>query len=223
MTVTASEVAEFLTQHPDFFEHHLDLLENLSIPHPSGAAVSLLSKQVELLRDKHREQQQRLAELVTIARSNDTVSLKLHELALALLEANDFEQTLTVLQEELNDYFSSYFVEVRIIQPCPNEKLAHWFIEPNSDAAKPFAKELNTMQTRCARPTLAQAKVLFGEDALAVNSCALIPMLIGDYSGILAIASHEAGRFHFSMGQVFLNQIGELVSAKLHSILRSIT
>lgn len=223
MSVTASDVAEFLAQHPDFFEQHLDLLETLTIPHPSGAAVSLLSKQVELLREKHREQEQRLADLVTIARSNDAMFVKLHELALTLLDTDNFEDTLAILVEDLNNYFTTDFVEVRIIQPCPKQTLARWFIEPNSEDIKPFLKELGTMQTRCARPTLAQAKVLFAENALEVNSCAIIPMQIGDYFGILAIASREAGRFHFSMGQLFLNQIGELVSAKLHSLLRLMT
>lgn len=220
MTVTEIDVAEFLAKHLDFFEQHLDLLETLTIPHPSGAAVSLLSKQIEILRSKQREQEQQLADLIAIARTNDAMFLKLHELALTLLDTDGFQDTLTVLSQDLNNYFATDFVEVRIIQPCPNPELAHWFIEPDSEEVKPFLKELNTLQTRCARPTLAQAKVLFADNALDVNSCAIIPMLVGDYYGLLAIASREAGRFHFSMGQVFLNQIGELVSAKLYSCLR---
>ncbi|CAG1021474.1 hypothetical protein DOJK_01018 [Patescibacteria group bacterium] len=223
MTLTAREVAEFLEQQPDFFEHHLELLEKLTIPHPSGAAVSLLSKQVELLRDKHREQENRLADLVSIARSNDAMFVKLHELTLTLLDYDRIEDLMSVLAEDLNEYFSTDFVEVRLIQPCPDKKLARWFIEPSSETVKPFLKELGVMQPRCARPTLAQAKVLFGDHALEVNSCAMIPMMIGNYSGLLAIASREAGRFHYSMGQLFLTQLGELVSARLHSLLRLMT
>ena len=110
---------------------------------------------------------------------------------------------------------------MRLIQACPNEALASLFIDPQSNDAKAFMKELGNQQIKCARPTLAQAKVLFGDQALAVNSCALIPISLGESAGILAIGSREAGRFHFSMGQLFLSQIGEIVAARLHSLLQS--
>ena len=219
--ITADDVADYLQQHPDFFQDYLDLLEDLNIPHPSGTAVSLLVKQVQLLRDKLDRQEQRLAELLEIAKANDVASAKLHQLSLALFNTNSLEETVTTLGEALMEYFASDFVALRLIQACPNEALASLFIDPQSNDAKAFMKELGNQQIKCARPTLAQAKVLFGDQALAVNSCALIPISLGESAGILAIGSREAGRFHFSMGQLFLSQIGEIVAARLHSLLQS--
>ena len=48
-----NEVADFLRTHPDFFERHLALLTELVVPHSSrGGAVSLLERQVGVLRDQ---------------------------------------------------------------------------------------------------------------------------------------------------------------------------
>jgi uncharacterized protein YigA (DUF484 family) len=220
-SITAEDVAAYLQQHPDFFHDHLDLLEQLRIPHPSGTAVSLVAKQLELLRNKHGEQEQQLTELIDIARSNDTAFTHLHQLTLALLNTSTLRETVATLAQVLIDYFQTDFVAVRIIQPCPHPTMAQLFIDPSSDDVKAFMKELGSHQTKCARPTLAQARILFGDSALDVNSCALVPITIGDAMGILAIGSREAGRFHYTMGQLFLTQIGEIVGARLFSLLRS--
>jgi uncharacterized protein YigA (DUF484 family) len=218
--LTADNVAYFLQNHPDFFHDHLDLLEQMTIPHPSGVAVSLLSKQLELLRNKQHEQESQLNELVEIARNNDAAFLGLHQLTIALLNASTLEEAVLTLQQALAAYFSTEFVEVRLIQYCPDSALEKLFINPNSQDVKAFMKELGSQQTKCARPTLAQAKILFGDLALEVESCAIIPMELGNSAGILAIGSREAGRFHYSMGQLFLTQIGEIVAARLHSLIR---
>lgn len=219
--LTDSDVEVYLQQHPDFFHEHTDLLEQLSIPHPSGTAVSLIAKQLELFRSKHRDQENQLKELIEIARSNDIAFLRLHKLTLALLNALTLQEVILNLERVLTEYFSTDFVEVRLIQACVDTSIAHLFIEPDSEDVRPFMKELACKQTKCARPTLAQAKILFGESALEVNSCAMIPLTLGDRAGILAIGSREQGRFHYSMGQLFLTQIGEIVEARLFSLLRS--
>lgn len=219
-TLTASDIAAYLRQHPEFFHEHEELLEHLSIPHPSGAAVSLIAKQLELFRHKHREQETQLNELIDIARTNDIAFLKLHKLTLSLLNAVTLQNMMIHLEQVLAEYFATDFVEVRIIQACADATIAHWFITPDSEDVKPFMKELACKQTKCARPTLAQAKILFGDSAMEVNSCATIPLTVGDSAGILAIGSREQGRFHYGMGQLFLTQIGEIVEARLFSLLR---
>ena len=69
--LSAAQIEEYLEHHPDFFNEHLNLLEQLSIPHPSGTAVSLISKQLEIFRTKYQELENQLNTLIEIARSND--------------------------------------------------------------------------------------------------------------------------------------------------------
>jgi len=216
----ASQVEDYLKLHPDFFNEHLNLLELMSIPHPSGTAVSLILKQLELFRSKHQEMESQLNALIEIARDNDTSFIRMHKLTLALLEASTLEQVIANLEVVLADYFLTDFVAVRIIKQRPETAIANLFIEPGSEDIQPFLKELSSNKPKCGRPTLAQAKALFGESAVAVKSCAIIPMNFTELEGILAIGSREEGRFHHSMGNLFLTQMSEIIGTRLISLLR---
>lgn len=218
--LSASQVEDYLQQHPDFFHEHLNLLEQMSIPHPSGTAISLISKQLELFRSKHNEMEKQLNALIEIARNNDASLIRMHKLTLALLEASTLEQAIANLDVVLADYFLTDFVAVRIIKKRPESAIANLFIEPGSENLQPFLKELAGNQPKCGRPTLAQAKVLFGDSAVEVNSCAIIPMNFTELDGILAIGSREKGRFHYSMGNLFLTQMSEIIGTRLISLLR---
>jgi len=50
--VSEEQVAAFLSANPDFFLDHQELLANLTLPHQSGEAVSLLERQVSVLRER---------------------------------------------------------------------------------------------------------------------------------------------------------------------------
>ena len=219
--LSAEQVEDYLQQYPDFFHEHIGLLEHLSVPHPSGAAVSLISKQLELFRMKHQEMESQLTALLEIARDNDVSSIRMHKLTLALLEAASLEQVVANLNEVMSDYFLTDFVAVRIIKEYPDCPIANLFIAPGSEALQPFLKELHNNKPKCGRPTLAQAKALFGEAAApSVRSCAIIPMNFTELSGIVAIGSCEDGRFHYSMGNLFLTQMGEIIATRIISLLR---
>jgi uncharacterized protein YigA (DUF484 family) len=222
INLSSAQIEDYLKHHPDFFHGHLHLLEQMSIPHPSGTAISLISKQLELFRNKHQELESQLNSLIDIARDNDISFIRMHKLTLALLEASTLEQAIANLDVVLADYFLTDFVAVRIIKDCPDSAIANLFITPNSEDLLPFLKELTSNQPKCGRPTLAQAKVLFGDSAIEVKSCAIIPMNFTELDGILAIGSREEDRFHYSMGNLFLNQMSEIIGTRLISLLRSL-
>ncbi|WP_024298555.1 DUF484 family protein [Methylomicrobium lacus] len=218
-TLTSNQVADYLRAHPAFFNDHLDLLEELSIPHPSGVAVSLISKQLEMLRNRNQEIEAQLASLIEIAKSNDTSFDRMHKLTLALLETSTLEEAVASLEVVLSDYFMTDFIAVRIITSKPDAALPHLFLAPDSAELEQFLAILAADQPKCGRPTLAQAKVLFGAAALEVQSAAIIPMKFADMSGILAIGSRSNERFHYSMGSFFLTHMSEIISARFLSLL----
>jgi len=218
--LSTSQIEDYLQHHPDFFHEHLSLLEKMSVPHPSGTAISLISKQLELFRSKHYEMESQLNALIEIARDNDTSFIRMHKLTLALLDTSALEQAIANLDNVLTDYFLTDFVAVRIIKSCPESAVANLFIEPGSEDLQPFLKVLASNQPICGRPTLRQAKVLFGDAALEVKSCAIIPMNFTELDGILAIGSREEDRFQYSMGNLFLTQMSEIIGTRLISLLR---
>ena len=58
-------VARYLQLNPDFFERHQPLLARLRLPHArTGATISLVERQVEVLREKQSGVEQKLASAV---------------------------------------------------------------------------------------------------------------------------------------------------------------
>ena len=222
LKITADQVADYLEAHPDFFNENIQLLEKLSIPHATGGAVSLISKQLELFRTRYQEMENQLLELIEIARNNDTAVNRMHKLNLALLDALTLEEVITNLNIVLSEYFLTDFVAIRLIQDPPNADLEKLklFITPDSKELKPFDLELRTGKPSCGKPTLTQARVLFGFQANEVKSCAIIPMLFTDLDGLLAIGSRDENRFHASMGHLFLTQMSEVIATRLITLLQ---
>ncbi len=217
--VSSVDVEQYLQNHPEFFHNHLGLLENMSIPHPSGNAVSLISKQLEIFREKHKELENQLTALIEIARDNDTSFSRMHELALALMEANNIEDAIANLDKVFVDCFLTDFSSIRIIKDVPDSVVSHLYVSPGDENLHHFYNELKNNQPKCGRPTLAQASFLFGDAATEVKSCAIIPMVFTKLEGIIAIGSRDDTRFHYSMGNLFLTQISEVIATRLISLL----
>lgn len=215
--LNSEQVESYLQKHPEFFHHHLALLANLSIPHPSGNAVSLVSKQLELFRSKHHELESQLNTLIDIARENDTSFNRMHELTLALMEARNIEEVTVNLKKVFADCFLTDFVVLRVIKE--NDGKSPFFINPDDDCLQNFRDELASNKSTCGRPTLAQAKFLFAEQALEVKSCAIIPMVFTKLEGFVVIGSKDESRFHYGMGDLFLTQMSEVIGTRLISLL----
>ena len=218
--LTEEQVKAYLQQHHEFFQRHLDLLEKMHIPHPSGNAISLISKQLEMFRVKHQEQERQLTALIDIARENDASFNRMHELTLAMLEANSLEDAVANLSEVLAECFLTDFVAIKIIQEQSHSPISNLFVDEGDANLKHFSHELASKQPKCGRPTLAQARFLFGDLAAEVRSCAIIPMAFTQLDGILAIGSRDETRFHYSMGSIFLNQMSEIIGTRLISLLQ---
>ena len=218
--LSPEQVESYLEQHPEFFHDHVGLLENLSIPHPSGHAVSLISKQLELFRSKHHELENQLTGLIEIARDNDTSFGRMHELALALMESKNIEEAIANIERVFADCFLTDFSSIRIIRENTESPIKNLFVEPDDENLQHFYTELSNNQPKCGRPTLAQASFLFGDFAAKeVKSCAIVPMVFTKLEGIIAIGSREETRFHYSMGNLFLTQLSEIIATRLISLL----
>ncbi|MEI7796641.1 MAG: DUF484 family protein [Methylococcaceae bacterium] len=213
--INAAQVADYLKSHPDFFIEHIHLLEHLSVPHATGGTVSLISKQLELFRFRSQEMENKLVELVDIARGNDMTVNRMHKLNLALLDALTLEDVITNLNIVLSDYFLTDFVAIRLIQAEPHRDLKELFLAPDSKDLKPFENELRSGIPSCGKPTLTQARVLFGFQANEVKSCAIVPMLFTDLEGLFVIGSRDENRFHAGMGNLFLTQMSEVIATCL--------
>ena len=94
-------VADYLRDNPDFFQNNTSLLATLQIPHGCGSAVSLVEHQVRVLRDQNRQLKRKLMDLVHVARDNNRLNERMHQLTLGLASSGTLEALLDTLREEL--------------------------------------------------------------------------------------------------------------------------
>ncbi len=106
--ITEESIAAYLQANPEFFERHSTLLNSLRLPHNAGGpAVSLVERQILVLRQKNLKLENKLKELVDIARSNDTLAARIHSLAMLMLAAPDQAGVIQVLEEQLRVSFNA--------------------------------------------------------------------------------------------------------------------
>src|SRR5581483_12243973 len=95
--LTAMEVASYLRRHPEFLAEFPDIALTLLVPREQGASTSLARYQLEVLRDKNRELNRRLHELIEIAHENELLMVRVHTLTLALMRATSLQETLNAV------------------------------------------------------------------------------------------------------------------------------
>ena len=103
----SDEVAQYLQDNPQFFEDYADLMSRVVIPHPHGGrTISITERQMLSLRDKNRQLEAKLGELLQFGEENDVISEKMHRLGVAVIAAGTFQSVIHTLNFHLRDDFA---------------------------------------------------------------------------------------------------------------------
>ncbi len=213
-------VRDYLEANTDFFERHSELLSLLSVPHGSGEAVSLIERQISMLRQKEIKLQRQLTDLIDVARANDTLAAKIHELGLQLLGSKDLASTISAVEKAMRSGFGAdQSVLVLFADPAMFDDIdaGRFFrvVERDNDELNPFDTFLEGNGARCGQVRDSQRSFLFHDDSDEIGSVALVPLGDDAQIGFLAIGSADADRFHPGMSIDFLARVGDLVGGAL--------
>ena len=218
-TLTGSEVAEYLCAHPDFFARHPQVLLDLELQHqPGGAAVSLVQRQVEVLRRQNEELHAQLKELVAVARDNQELVEKIHQLAVSLVGEVDVKRRVRLLRARLREDFGiENAVLILFAEPYAITSRDPFLkvVERRDARLKPFASFLKSVEPLCVRLRPAQRRFAFGDPEAELNSAALIPLGRHAESGFIVIASRDPDHFHPGKRADYLGRLGEVVTMAL--------
>ena len=209
----ADEIARYLQDHPKFFEEYADLLAQLYIPHPHGGrAISITERQILTLREKAKQLESKLGELIRFGEENDVIGEKVHRLAVGLSGARDFDAVRRALLAHLTEDFAVPHVAFRLwgLPPCEG---ADEFGEVG-EQTRIFAAGMN--HPFCGANAGFEAAAWFGEAGAHVRSVALVALRReAETVGLLALGSEDVQRFYPEMGTLYLGHIGDLASAAL--------
>ena len=232
-------VVDYLTANPEFFINNQEILARLGIPHDSGNAVSLIEKQVGVLRGKCSHLETSLRDLIAVARQNEHLHQRLHELIQETISAASLAEIVSLTQASLQENFNAEGVHILLIAPAAkratkNAKPAGpagktrtrtqlekvegaQLIRHTDKRLKHFTELFDGGETVCGLPNEEQLQAMVGKAHGQVASAAMIPLFHERKLGVVMLSSRDESRFGANRGVMFLNQLGQMLSRRIHS------
>ncbi len=212
-------VAEYLQRHTDFFARHRELLTELVIPHGEnlgeGSVVSLVDRQISLLREKNSALEKQQQDLQEIALQNDRIQERLHRIVLQTLVASDINQGIRELTDSLAREFELEHVQLRFFvdESQPLDDIDRAFCIVSQSAQTAMRGFVPTSRPVCGQLNVSQKKRIFGRYGAAIRSGVFIPLCSSMLRGVIAMGTASKSRFVESMDTLYLQRLGELVAA----------
>jgi uncharacterized protein len=109
------EVADYLLSDPDFFARHAELLAAVKLTSPHGnRAISLQERQMEMLREKNKQLDRRLAELMRHGHENDSIVTRLTRWTALIVAERDTHNLPQTVIRSLAEVFEMPSVALRV-------------------------------------------------------------------------------------------------------------
>ncbi len=216
--LTREDVAHYLHTHRDFFVHHPGLIETLAIPHDSGEAVSLVERQIAMLRERNRELDRKLYKLIAVAAENEKASRRLHNLVLKVMPIEGFEESLAAIRGQLQADFPDTVIRICLLDTLPATSVSDCAMMDVDLHRSRLVEDLFSDKYRgVVFLTEHQIEAVFtpGEDSQPVCSAASVALKDARHLGVLFLGSPDACHYQSGIGTLFLESLGEIISAKL--------
>jgi hypothetical protein len=207
--LTDQIVREYLKNHDDFLQRNPDMLDFLHISHASGSAISLVEKQVSVLRERNMDMRQRLKLLTANARANDLLYEQTRTLVLKLLDADSTQALYRIFMDAMATDFQVEYASMIFYDDQP---VADGL---RTEAPATVKAEIGSLfrggKPVCGTLRKEELKFLF-PDGGDVGSAALMPLMTGTTElGLIAVGSSNANRYNNKVGTMFLSHIADVI------------
>ena len=214
--IREDQVVGYLRRNPDFFARQDDLLAEISLPHDSGSAISLLERQVNILRARGTEARQKLNNLLENARNNDQLFDTTQNLVLALLRAADATEVAEIAQNQLSNHANVDACELIMVKQEGLDVAPTVRTQSSERLKTEFEDIFRLKRTHCGSLDQKTIDQLFHNDAASIRSTALCPVISnGEVLAILALGNQREDTFSANLDTLFLDFIGRVVGALL--------
>ena len=211
---TAQDIAAFLQEHPGFFIEHAEVFATLQVPHPHGSrAISLGERQIMTLRERNRELEWRMNELVRNASASESIGAHIAKWCCRLLSESEPQRVPGEIALGLAEQFDLNHVALRL-----------WNLSGSRQRLRRAGKRRPARLRRQPEGAVLRhrhrlrGRGLAGRQAQVAGPGAAAPGSRRPQRGPLVLGSDDAERFSPDMGTTFLESIGQLASAALHRL-----
>ena len=213
-------VREFLRNNPDFLDKNTDILETMVLPHNSGKAVSLVERQVGVMRDRNKEMRSRLDNMLQTAKENDLLFEKTKRLVLNLLEAKTLGALVEAVYDSLGKDYGIEFYSLTLFGDEKKLPRTMARIASTEKANERVGTSIGANRAVCGILREDEMMFLFGERGRQVGSVAAVPLRYDSLYGILAVGNRDPNFYKSSMGTLFLSYIAEILNRVLPNHLK---
>jgi len=196
--LSASDVASYLRQHPDFLDKHPDLLGVLTPP-KLDRGERVIDMQHFMVQHQRSEIARLAAQnksLVAATRANLMGQARVHGAVLAIIAAQSFEQLIQIVITDLASLLDADVVTIAVErQGGARARMPHHGIEILEPGT--VAEVLGSERDVVFQTDVQGDPRLFGVGAGLVRSAALVRLPVGRASpaGMLCIGTRRAGKF----------------------------
>lgn len=206
--IDADEVMSWLRKHPDFFQGREELLCQMQLEHACGDAESLLTYQLQRLRHKVAEQEERYQQLLANARDNEKRLRRIERLLVNLLETETAEELVTVLAERLREDFQLPHLRFWSYTNLSSLQRA------NAERQRQQQALLGQQQACCLSLEEETAEILGLKD-LNAQSAAICLLSHTRPLGLMILAHPDPLHFRYHQDTLFIEYLGSIVSRLL--------
>jgi uncharacterized protein YigA (DUF484 family) len=211
-------VREYLKNHDDFLQRNPDMFDYLHIAHASGSAISLVEKQVSVLRERNKDMRQRLKLLTANARDNDALFELTRTLVLKLLDANSVAELYGTFMDAMTSDFRADYATMILYENDSGEHGGHrgdaegWRTETRETVKREIGSLFRGHKAVCGALRSEELAFLFPSGSGA-GSAALMPLSLsnGGHLGLLAVGSADANYYNSKVGTMFLSHVADVL------------
>ncbi|MBT3671740.1 MAG: DUF484 family protein [Porticoccaceae bacterium] len=219
--ISVKQVRGYLRDHPTFFDENPDILETMIVPHNTEGAVSLIERQLAVLRSRNSEMKEQLDSLYSAAQENEIMFEKTNHLISGLLEANNLGALIESLYESLATDYGVEAYSLTLFGDEMNLPKSMAQISSPDKANKAIASILLSSRAVCGQLGASEMSFLFGDHQDVLGSAATVVLGQDSKLGVLALGNSDPHFYQTGMGTIFLDYLAEVLSRLLPQYLKS--
>ena len=208
-SLNEKEVEQFLLLNPDFLSKNSHILNTLEIVHETGGAVSLIQKQVELLRENYNSTSNNLLGLIEIAKNNESIFLRTKDLILDLILCKNSIDIISLAERRFEGQFQADKCKLLFFRE--NLNLPKGRIIDPKEAHGVFGKKYNAVDIYFGSINKKESNYIFKKKS-GIVECVLVPIKSPDCPGLLALGSKKEGVYSNDYDSMFLEFVAQVLA-----------
>ena len=202
-------VEEFLILNPDFLSANSHILNSIEIVHETGGAVSLIQKQVEMLRKNYESTSSNLLQLLEIAKANEGIFEKTKGLILELIVCRNLNDVVLITEEKFIKELNADACKLLFFKE--NINLPKGRILDAKEAHRVIGKKYNAGEIFCGPLDKKESSYIFDKKTKVID-CVLVPIKNSECPGMLALGSYSQDNYSKENDSLFLEFVAETLS-----------